>query len=141
MGSCVGGAWLPLGWIWINRDTSSGASGTGAENVWQNASVAVLLEDSGGRTHQNILPHGCFMCLVGFGLLDSVDKNSAAHFNPGKQVASLHAGRSEIPRCVVGGLVSYNETLCACVDMQTESSVSVAQSVGGCVWLGWTRCS
>ena len=40
--------------------------------------------------------HGCFMCLVGFGLLDSDDKNSAARIIPGKQVASLHAGRSEI---------------------------------------------
>ena len=73
--------------------------------------------------------------------VDHVDKSSAAPFIPGKQVASLHAGWSEIPRRFVGGLVSYNETLCACVEMQTESSVLVAQRVGGCVWLGWTRCS
>ena len=88
-----------------------------------------------------VLLHGCSMCLVGFGLLDSVDKGSAAPFVPRKQVASLHAGWTEIPKRFVDGLVSYNETRCSCVKMQTESSVFVTQSVGGCVWLGWTRCS
>ena len=76
------------------------------------------------------------MCLVGFGLLNSVDKDSAAPFVPRKQVASLHAGWTEIPRRFVDGLVSYNETRCTCIEMQTESSVLVAQSVGCNVWLG-----
>ena len=72
---------------------------------------------------------------MGFGLLDSVDKSSAAHIISGQHVASLHAGWAEIPRRSVGGLVSHNETLCACVKMQTKSSVLVAQSVGSCAWL------
>ena len=61
------------------------------ENVWETASFVVLLEDSRGRTHQNVLHHGCFKRLVGFGLLDSADKSSSAHIISRKQVASLHA--------------------------------------------------
>ena len=72
-------SWVPVLVVFGCHLDGSGStgSGTGAKNVWQNASVAVLLEDSGGRTHENVLLHGCFMCLVGFGLLDSVDKSSA----------------------------------------------------------------
>ena len=85
---------------------------------------------------KNVLHLGGFKCFVRFGLLDSVDKNSAAHLHPGNQVAPLHAGRAKIPCRSVGGLVSYDKTLCAGVEMQIEPSVLVAQSVGGCVWMG-----
>ena len=42
---------------------------------------------------ERVLHYGGLKCLVGFGLLDSVDKNTAAHLHPGNQVATLHAGR------------------------------------------------
>ena len=88
---------------------------------------------------KNVLHHGGFKRLVGFGMLDSVVKSPAAHINSGKQVAPLHAGRAKISGRPVGGLVSHNKTLCAGVEMQTKPSVLVAQSVGSCVWMGWTR--
>ena len=61
------------------------------------------------------------MCLVGFRLLDSVGKDSAAPFISRKQVASSYAGWSEVPRCCVGGLVSNNETCCSCVGLNLPS--------------------
>ena len=52
-------------------------------------------------------------------------------------------------RCMLGGRKAQDvpwvdwfrttKTLCAGVKMQVEPSVSVAQSVGGCVWMGGTR--
>ena len=73
---------------------------------------------------------------MGFGLLDPVDKNTAAYLHPGNQVAPLYAGGTPSPRRSVGGLVSSNKTLCTGVKKQVEPSVSVAQSAGGRVWMG-----
>ena len=52
-------------------------------------------------------------------------------------------------RCMLGGRKAQDvpwvdwfrttKTLCAGVKMQVEPSVSVAQSLGGCVWMGGTR--
>ena len=57
----------------LDGDTSSGAFGTGTEDVWQNAILAELLKNSLGRTPENVLLHCCAMRLVGLRLLDSVD--------------------------------------------------------------------
>ena len=43
------------------------------------------------------------------------------------------------PKMFRGWTVSYDKTLCAAFKMQVEPSLSVAQSVGGCVWMGGTR--
>ena len=103
-----------------------------------NKFLAELRQNSRGRAPQNVLFHGCTLRLVGFRLLGSVGKDSAAPFVSRKQVASLYAGRSEDPRCCMGGLVSNNETCYSCVENQDEASVLVAQSSGCDVWLGWS---
>ena len=128
-----------LGRIGLHRDTNQGTFESGAEDVQQAAPPAVLCENFRGITYPSVLHHSGLQRHVGIGMLDSVDKSAAAPLHSGKQMAPLHAGRTEGPGRLVGGLVSCSKTLSPCVEMKVEPSGAVAQSVGCHVWMGRSR--
>ena len=93
----VGCKLLVLG-CFLDSTGSTESSVSGAEDVQQAPTVAVLPTNSGGRTHQYVLQHSRDLRLVGLWLLDPVGECATASLRPGKQVsaASWVGGRKAI---------------------------------------------